>query len=189
MKAEKAFAKVGTDKGFIHGYDRFYGPIFEDFKPKSLLEIGVKFGHSLAAWRLMFPNCDITGCDIKDVEFSKELIAFSGANIIIEDSTKPKIKERLKNNYDVIIDDGSHYYKDIIRTFKNLHDRFNEYYIIEDWHYDLDIAKRFLNSYGFYNVSFHLSHRSNLTVEKRTNFKTDSRELIKCDEALIIIKR
>lgn len=185
MKAERAFAEAGTDKGVIHGYDRFYDELFENYIPDSLLEIGIKGGHSLAAWKLLFPKCNITGIDIKNAEFTKKLIAFSNAKIIIEDSTKFKSKI----NYDVIVDDGSHYYKDIMKTFLNLHTNFKKYYIIEDWHYDLDIARRFLNKHGYHNISFHLSNRSRLLVEEKIIFKTKSEKLIRIDQNMIVIKR
>lgn len=189
MRAFRAFAQAATDKGFIHGYDRYYDDLFENYTPDSLLEIGVKEGQSLAAWRIMFPKCDITGVDITDREFYHQFLNFSQAKIVLGDSTKPETVNRLDSKYDVIIDDGSHYYKDIMKSFKLLHTKFNKYYIIEDWHYDVDIARKFLNNYGYHNVSFHLSRRSRLLVEERIIFRSRKKDLIKIDQNLIIIKR
>ena len=189
MRAFRAFSQAATDKGYVHGYDRYYDKLFKTYTPDSLLEIGVKGGRSLTAWRIMFPECSITGVDITDKEFSKRLIKFSQAKIVVEDATKPEIVNILDNNYDVIVDDGSHYYKDIIKSFKLLHNKFNKYYIIEDWHYDLDIAKKFLNKHGYHNVTFHLSSRSKMLVQERAIFKTKRKNLIKIDQNMIVIKR
>lgn len=189
MRAFRAFSQANTDKGYVHGYDRFYDEIFKDYTPDSLLEVGIKCGHSLAAWRIMFPNCDISGIDITDNEFSKKKINFAQAKIIIGDATKKETTDKLEKNYDVIIDDGSHYYKDIIKTFQNLNTKFNRYYIIEDWHYDTDIARKFLNNYGFNKVSFHLSNRSRLQIEERRIFKSKKKNLIKINQIMIIIER
>lgn len=189
MKALKAFSEANTDKGYVHGYDRFYDEIFQDFTPDSLLEIGVKQGRSLSAWRIMFPKCDITGIDITDKDFIKEQIQFAQAKIIIGNSTKSQILDKTDRNYDVIIDDGSHYYKDIMRTFKNFHTKFNNYYVIEDWHYDLNFIKKFLNSYGYHNVSFHKSVRSRIPVLERAIFRTKKKESRIIDQNMIIIKR
>ncbi len=189
MKAFRAFSQAKTDKGYVHGYDRFYDEIFQDFTPNSLLEIGVKQGRSLSAWRIMFPECYITGIDITNKDFIKKQIQFAQAKIIIENSTKPQILEKIDSSYDVIIDDGSHYYKDILRTFKNFHTKFNNYYVIEDWHYDLNFIKKFLNSYGYYNVSFHKSDRSRIPVLERNVFRTKKKGTRIIDQHMIIIKR
>jgi hypothetical protein len=189
MKAFRAFAMSKCDKGHVHGYDRYYDEIFEDYTPNSLLEVGIKKGNSLVAWRLMFPKCDITGIDMTDEAFSMKHINYVEAKIIIEDSTKPQVLNKIEDNYDIIIDDGSHYYRDILRTFKNLHTKFNNYYIIEDWYYDLNFIKKFLNSYGYHNVSFYKSDRSRITIPEKAIFRTKKRGSRIIDQNMIIIKR
>jgi cephalosporin hydroxylase len=188
-RAFNAFSQAGTDKGYVHGYDRHYDKMFENYDPDSLLEIGVKRGSSLAAWRIMFPDCKITGIDITDKEFIKNKIDFSQAEIVLEDSTKPKILDKLKSSYNVIIDDGSHYYKDIMRTFDLLHTRFNKYYVIEDYCYDLDMAKKFLNERGYYNVSFYSSKNPKRVVYKTGIYRTRSKDKIVVNQKLIVIER
>jgi cephalosporin hydroxylase len=189
MKIRTAFLEANTDKGRIHEYDRFYDIIFNNYAPKSLLEIGIKTGSSLSAWKILFPECNIFGIDITNNNFNPARIKFSDAKIIIGDATKIEIVDKLEKDYDVIIDDGSHYYKDIIKTFKLFHTRFNKYYIIEDWHYDLDIAKKFLNSYGYYNINFYKSKRSEMTIPKRDIFRTKSNNYIKIDQNMIVVSR
>jgi cephalosporin hydroxylase len=188
-KAFSAFSQARTDKGYVHGYDNHYDKMFEDYDPDSLLEIGVKAGHSLTAWRIMFPDCKITGIDITNKKFVKNKINFSQAEIILEDSTKPEILNKLKSNFDVIIDDGSHYYKDIMRTFDLLHTRFNKYYVIEDYCYDLDMAKKFLNERGYYDISFYDSKSPKRAISKMGIYRTSSEDKIVVNQKLIVIRR
>lgn len=189
MKVGQAFSKAKCDKGYVHGYDRYYDQIFEDFIPDSLLEVGISSGNSLYAWKMLFANCNIHGIDITKRRFNKKLISYSKAKITIADSTKPNIKDKIKDNYDIIIDDGSHYYKDIMRTFKNLHTKFNRYYIIEDWYYDKAMIERYINKFGFYNVSFHISDNSKIPVKDSVLFRCKRKTSSIIDQNMIIIKR
>lgn len=190
MNTKQAFHLTLCDKGFIHEYYRFYDEIFRNFCPESLLEIGIMNGRSLASWRLRFPKCKITGIDISDEKFNSKLINFSQSEIIIADSTKPTISDKIKETHDVIIDDGSHYYRDIMRTFKNLHNKFNHYYIIEDYYYDIDLARQYINKLGFTDVNFYTSKNSNIKIADRRIFthKTTKKYRI-IDQNLIVIKR
>ena len=129
MRIKDAFQASLTDKNGSHDYDIVYEKIFTD-PPKSLLEVGVYKGHSLFAWATLFPYCELTGIDITDKRFDASVDA-SGAKIILYDSTDLGIRD-LVSTYETIIDDGSHFYKDIISTFENLHDRFTKTYVIED---------------------------------------------------------
>lgn len=129
MKIKEAFQSCLTDKTVAHDYDVVYEKIFTD-PPKSLLEIGVLKGHSLLAWATLFPYCELTGLDITDEKFDASVVA-SGANVVIHNSTDPSVRD-VVGTYETIIDDGSHFYKDIIATFENLHDRFTKTYVIED---------------------------------------------------------
>ena len=189
MKAFRAFAKTNCDKGYVHGYDRYYDEIFEDYIPNSLLEIGISSGNSLAAWRLMFPKCDIWGIDITAKYFFKKNINFANANIVIADSTKLETVQKLKSNYDVIIDDGSHYYKDTMRNFKNFHNKFNNYYIIEDYYYDVDLAKKFINNFGYDNITFYKSSRAILKLPNNRLYKSRKKTFSVIRQNMIIIKR
>lgn len=186
MKSEIAFKLAKTDK-VIHGYNRYYDEIFNNFTPNSLLEIGVKEGNSLAAWKLMFPDCQLFGIDITNRNFNDKLISFSEAKITIADSTKLKPTQK----YDIIIDDGSHYYKDILRTFRTFHKNFNYYYVIEDYFYDIDMIKKFLNKNGYNKVSIFPSNLiKNFTVEKHILIKdtVKTKKTIKVDGHMIVIE-
>lgn len=189
MRTRKAFFTSRSDKGRGHRYDLYYDSIFKDFTPNSILEIGIKRGNSLAAWKMLFPKCNIYGLDITDAEFKKSLIEFSGANITIGDSTKAEVADKFQDTYDVIVDDGSHYYKDIMKTFKNFHTKFGKYYVIEDYFYDQKLAEQYINSFGYTKVHFFKSHKSTINAEKNAIYRTSERNRIDIDQALIVIER
>lgn len=187
--AAEAFSKATTDKGYVHGYDVHYDRIFENFEPKSLLEIGIKQGSSLLSWRYMFPDCKISGIDITNESFSDVKIFPSRAKIIIGDATKPKILKKLQSNYDVIIDDGSHYYKDIMRSFKLLHTKFNKYYVIEDYCYDVEMAKKFFKNLGYDKVYFYSSENRKKRYPKNSMYKTSNTDMIIVNQKFIVVER
>jgi hypothetical protein len=187
MKSEIAFKQAETDK-VIHGYNQYYDKIFENFTPNTLLEIGVKEGNSLAAWKMIFPDCQLFGIDITDRNFNDKLISFSEAKITIANSTKLSPIQK----YDIIIDDGSHYYKDIARTFKLFHNNFNRYYVIEDYFYDIDMARKFLNKNGYTKINIFPSiHIKNYKVDKHVLITemVKTNKTIRVDGHMIVVER
>lgn len=52
----------GTDN-FEKGFTDFYERSFEEFTPQSILELGVKNGASLRAFKAFWPNAEIEGWD------------------------------------------------------------------------------------------------------------------------------
>ena len=163
-KFAAAFHQTETDKGYVHDYDKWYNTIFKDYTPKSLLEIGVMSGRSLAAWKIVFPNCDITGLDITNKKISAKYIKMADAKIVIGNSTKPEIKDIVTESYDVIIDDGSHYYKDIIATWENFNDKFNYAYVIEDVMFEKESILNSIKERGYTNIKIYPSSRQGVTV-------------------------
>lgn len=127
------FAKYGSDKA-----EHNYGPFYEQWLPKNprkILEIGVKEGASIRAWKEIFPNAEIHGLDLFE-EFPipeiEGVIFHKGSQI------DPEILHLLrKENFDLIIDDGSHNTRDQLMTFFGL---INSHciYIIEDLHCESD---------------------------------------------------
>ena len=113
--------------------------ILNDFRGKSpvVLEIGVMGGGSLAMWKAYFgPGCKIVGIDInpncKQHE-SDDIEVFLGSQ------DDPNVIAELLNKYpaiDVVIDDGSHFSKHMVRTFELLYESVspNGVYLIEDTH-------------------------------------------------------
>lgn len=121
----------GTDK-MEHGYIPFYEKHLPDRQTKiKILEIGVKQGASARVWLDYFPNAEFHGVDL----FIEYKIPFQHprAHWYVGNQCDWQLLEQLrKENFDVIIDDGSHNSRDQMITFFGL---FNgKSYFIEDTH-------------------------------------------------------
>ena len=139
-RIDTVFNHYNSDKNaFFHNYTRQYASLLSKFElqPIRLLEIGVLNGQSLLSWREFFPNAQsIVGIDIDPNCKKFELIE---QNIFVEvhDSSNPNLSSYLQSKYqyfDIILDDGSHSYKDIVSNFTNLFGLLKEdgLYICED---------------------------------------------------------
>jgi hypothetical protein len=114
-----------TDHGYMPFYERYLPK-----NPKKLLEIGVLKGGSIKMWKEYFPDCEIHALDlfienpIPDIE---GVIWHKG------NQCDWQLLDALRNeDFDVIIDDGSHNSRDQLITFFGL---FNgKQYYIEDIH-------------------------------------------------------
>jgi hypothetical protein len=148
-----------SDKGSIditkshHNYTTYYYSIFKDLKDKELriFELGLgtnniylpsnmgiegRPGASLYGWRDFFINSKIYGADIdKEILFNENRI-----ETFFCDQTDPEIikdmwlKPSLKEDFDIIIEDGLHTFDANICFFEHsIHKlKVNGYYIIED---------------------------------------------------------
>lgn len=130
--SELAFM-YGTDK-LSHGYMEFYEKYLPE-NPKKILEIGVREGRSIKMWMQYFPDAVIHGLDLfKEfpVPFDDERVKWHQGN-----QCDWELLEQLrKEDFDVIIDDGSHNARDQMITFFGL---FNgKHYFIEDTHCNRD---------------------------------------------------
>lgn len=141
-----AFDLYNCDKGTRHPDAHRYAPAYarainavgDDIS--SVLEIGVKRGRSIAAWKDVFPTARIVGVDIEDV-FSIE-DGYTGVfprcpdpstwEFVQGDSRSAETASKISGNFDMIVDDGSHNWHDQFETFKNFKDRFNKIFVIED---------------------------------------------------------
>lgn len=130
--AELAFM-YGTDK-LDHGYIPFYEQYLPK-NPKKILEIGVHEGRSIRMWRQYFPDAEIHGLDL----FAENPIPEGLVNVKFHKGNQCDwlLLELLrKEDFDVIIDDGSHNARDQMITFFGL---FNgKHYFIEDLHCNKD---------------------------------------------------
>lgn len=122
----------GTDK-LEHGYIPFY-KLHLPKNPKKILEIGVKEGRSISMWKSYFPEAEIHGLDLF-MEFDPPNI--NGVKWHKGNQCDWELLEQLrKEDFDVIIDDGSHNSRDQMMTFFGL---FNgKHYFIEDTHCNSD---------------------------------------------------
>lgn len=126
--------KFSTDKRPAgHNYTPFYNFLFEDLKPKTVLEIGVANGASLKMWEEYFPEANIFGADIDtgsqlNCGRIKTMICNQGV-----ESDLVKLYE-MTGPVDIVIEDASHKSQDQIFTAiifsRYLTD--GGYYIIED---------------------------------------------------------
>jgi cephalosporin hydroxylase len=134
------FSKYNTDKGSnFHNYTRQYETLLKDYrnKPIKYLEIGVFNGGSVKAFRELFKNSTcILGLDI---ESRCKIYEDVKNNIFIEigdatDSDFIKKITELYGSFDIILDDGSHTNRDVIKSFELLFPLLNDdgLYIVED---------------------------------------------------------
>lgn len=122
------FKKYGSDKA-EHDYAQFYADHFP-LEPKKLLEIGVREGASIRAWQELFPSCQVMGLDLFK-EFPVPSIP--GIKFWEGNQCDWRLLEELRNeNFDIIIDDGSHNSRDQMITFFGLYN--GKHYFIEDLH-------------------------------------------------------
>jgi hypothetical protein len=127
---ETWFSMCGTDK-YEHGYAPFYKTHLPD-NPRTIIEIGVKEGASIRAWKEIYPDALIVGVDLFEEDRAPDI---PGAIFIKGDATDPKVLHTLRKfQADVIIDDGSHNSRDQMITFFGLYSGNGQKYFIEDLH-------------------------------------------------------
>lgn len=126
----KKYKSTKHKAGFFPIYEKY----FKDFRNKNinLLEIGIDKGDSLRIWSDYFPNANICAIDIEKKDFN-----IKNVNIFIGDQSDNQFLENIASKYkyfDIIIDDGSHFSKDIISSFNTLYPYLKNdgFYIIED---------------------------------------------------------
>lgn len=127
MDFEIAFEQTKTKK-YFEGYHNYYNLVVDTSQIKSVLEIGVGDGASLNAWRLVWPDAIIEGIDLKEASYPLR----SKFKIYSHDSINTHNAELLKNNYDLIIDDGDSNWRSKLRTFFNYYEKANKYYVMEN---------------------------------------------------------
>lgn len=127
-KFREAFIKYKTDKFHGHKYDRVYNLVIEDEPIDSVLEVGAYRGYSLRAWKDIWPNAVVEGIETDDHLYNLLKDEFK---IYHADSSKP-IPELADKSYDLIVDDGDHYWEYQYNTFVQLFDKAKKFYVIED---------------------------------------------------------
>ena len=148
---DKLFNHYGSDKANIfkvndktgHGYSKFYEKKLEKFKDKqiNILEIGSYSGASAAAFIKHFPNSKVFCFDINisNFKYQSEKIHVFGIDINNEKKIKKTLKYIFENykfkEFDLIIDDGSHYLSDILIGLKYFFKlvKNDGLYVIEDF--------------------------------------------------------
>jgi hypothetical protein len=139
MNLHDLAVKYGSDKA-QHNYLQFYERYLPK-QPKKLLEIGVLRGSSIKMWRDYFPGTEIHGLDLFFDNDMSEVYEDIMKSVIHEYDVKLhkgnqcdwQLLDALRHeDFDIIIDDGSHNSRDQLITFFGL---FNgKQYYIEDIH-------------------------------------------------------
>ena len=123
--------KHRTDKanhGYLDAYEKYISKIAG---VKNILEIGVRTGASLRMWKEYFKSALVDGVDINpDCKKHEQ----PGIRVFIGDQVDHKFLDTLNDEYDLIIDDGSHVNKWTVDTFNHLFKRLKKggVYILED---------------------------------------------------------
>jgi hypothetical protein len=122
--------KSSQDHNFLNGYEK----AFKTLEVKSLLEIGIFKGGSIRAFSEFFPDAKIIGIDTEE----KYMINEGNIKSYCMDQKDITGLVGLQSIYDfdVIIEDGSHYWGDQMRTFFTLFPlmKSGSIYIMEDVH-------------------------------------------------------
>ncbi len=128
--------KYSSDKLHWHSYIDMYERLFAAMNVTRLLEIGIGFkdlmtpflpkdvpyvhGSSLRMWEEYFPEAEIYACDIRE----DTLINEGRIHSMVADQSSPTDLQKLwiwtGGDLDVVIDDGSHLYRDQFTTLSLL---------------------------------------------------------------------
>jgi cephalosporin hydroxylase len=158
--------KHKTDKGTVYYEAHGYTEIYEKFIPRdkeiSLFEIGVWHGDSIRMWNEYNPSINLYAMDI-DPNVVNFFTGKEKVNFILGDQKNTKILDDIiqsaintTGNLDVVIDDGSHNYNDIIASFTHIFPQMTTggVYFIEDLHApfaEKDKLLRFITKFIFDN--------------------------------------
>jgi hypothetical protein len=122
---------------YLFEYERLFTAYRK--KPINLLEIGVQNGGSLEIWANYFANAKrIVGCDINPACAQLRYTSLI-TNVVVGDINEAETLAtvfKYAEQYDIVIDDGSHTSPDIIHTFCTLfpHVTHGGLFIAEDLH-------------------------------------------------------
>ena len=185
---DEYFKYFGCDKSsLVHGYDKFYYNEFKKLKKSkiNILEFGIHFGASQAAFSKYFVNSKIIGVD-KNPYFKK----FFSKNIrslycdVSDTYSLHLLRKYLKEEIDIIIDDASHIPNHQLKTFTEMFRILKNkgIYIIEE----LDIFQSFPENYNknLNNTESEIRNFLYLVKDKSSNIERN----IKNQEILNLIK-
>lgn len=141
LSQNKCVSKIKVKGGYaVKAYSEYYTEQgrFQEKRDNNnnILEIGVRTGESLKSWEEFFPDSMIYGVDINPA--CKKLES-DRSKIFIGDQSDVSFLNQVTsnvNNFDIIIDDGSHDAFDIATSFDYLWGYLNPkgVYIFEDMH-------------------------------------------------------
>ena len=152
-KLSKIAKTKDTDKGIdMHGYTEWYEPFFAKYKKPKIFEIGVLNGGSIYMYNDYYKgDCEIWCADINDkTSLFKDM---PNVHFVQLDQIKREDWDRFLNEigdlkFDIIIDDGSHYYVHQMITLSKMHKSVskNGIYILEDLHTSMYNKKLYMQT-------------------------------------------
>jgi hypothetical protein len=130
-----------TDKADVHHsfkgvsyldvYESYFAPVRE--QTRVVLELGVLAGHSLMTWRDYFPNAEVWGIDIDP---ACNMNHGPRTHVVTGSQADPEAiaKAAPGQEFDIVVDDGSHLVVHLIESFKLIWPRVRPggYYVMED---------------------------------------------------------
>ena len=117
-RTDKSMHNRTASLNYLDVYEVYLGRLRNE--PIRVLEIGVRDGASLRMWEEYFPQARIFGLDI-----DPDCVRQQTERVCVEigDQADPGVIERIGRGagpFHLIVDDGSHLNRDIIRTFEGL---------------------------------------------------------------------
>lgn len=141
MNLTELSIKYGTDK---QPQDHNYMPIYEfwlkDRNIESMLEVGFGAGASMKMWLEYYNKSNVYCIEYMDNEheqvWNRPDLNLKNLNLFVGDSTIPATWNQIPFDLDFIVDDGSHYPEDQLKTFMLgfSHVKKGGLYFIEDTH-------------------------------------------------------
>ena len=136
------FRKYGCEK-IWHSYSDLYEADFEPMRndPINILEVGTFRGESINVWLEYFPNATIYTIDTFGRVAPEDLPMLKNSRVTYAklDSTASECNKHFKElgqKFDFIIDDGLHTPEGQQKTFDNLIEFTDTYYIEDVWNLD-----------------------------------------------------
>ena len=118
---------------YIDIYERLFAGLRQE--PLQMLEIGILRGGSLAMWsRYFHRDSTIIGLDKNS---RCKVPQISNIRVEIGDQADRTLLENIKEKYryfDIVIDDGGHFWRQQTASFETLYDCTRRLYIVEDTH-------------------------------------------------------
>ena len=128
--------KHQTDKAYDHKFTEKYDEYFQRYTNPRVLEIGVYNGASLKTYDEYFNyNCTLIGMD-NGAQLGYRPVGGNISIVIADQSQAEDLASKANGEFDIIIDDGSHFIEHQINCFKALVGKVKKggIYIIEDLH-------------------------------------------------------
>lgn len=136
---DKIAKYYGTDKSsevhnYCEKYERYFP--FDRLEPLKILEIGILNSNSLKTWREFYPHSNVVGIDINPdcanfIDTSNNIDVMIGSQ---DDSLFLNSVVQKHGPFDMILDDGSHINRHVIKSFECLFHSVKPFgiYVVED---------------------------------------------------------